>query len=143
MNKSFLNAPEDIVDEALEGLIASSPNLNILDGGRHVSSWQPGSHVLLPAQCSLYCRQVPARQRAAALPLSYHRITLFLAPYGCLQIRVVVDSEFSPSQGKVAVISGGGSGHEPAMAGYVGQGEEHEIAGGGGGGGAIGSVENF
>eukprot|EP00887_Chlorella_sp_A99_P001675 scaffold8.g1675.t1 len=35
-------------------------------------------------------------------------------------IKVVVDP--SHDRSKVAVISGGGSGHEPAMAGYVGQG---------------------
>lgn len=37
-----------------------------------------------------------------------------------LQVKVVVDTHHDPTQ--VAVISGGGAGHEPAMAGYVGPG---------------------
>lgn len=37
-----------------------------------------------------------------------------------LQVKVVLDARRDP--GKVAVVSGGGSGHEPAMVGYVGEG---------------------
>ena len=36
--------------------------------------------------------------------------------------RVVVRSDLQNVQDKVALICGGGSGHEPAFAGYVGQG---------------------
>ncbi|KAJ6805449.1 putative 3,4-dihydroxy-2-butanone kinase isoform X1 [Iris pallida] len=42
---------------------------------------------------------------------------------GFPQIKVVIRADISPdTYGKVAVISGGGSGHEPAHAGYVGEG---------------------
>lgn len=36
--------------------------------------------------------------------------------------RVVVRSDWSPKDGKVAVLSGGGAGHEPAHAGFIGKG---------------------
>ena len=44
---------------------------------------------------------------------------------GFPEIKVVVDADFcakSPSERPVALISGGGSGHEPGQAGYVGEG---------------------
>ena len=67
--KKLLNAPEDVVDEMLDGLVAERP-----DKLRRV----PDSNILV-------------RQDA-------------------------------PVEGKVAVTSGGGSGHEPAFAGYIGDG---------------------
>ncbi|KFM25162.1 Putative 3,4-dihydroxy-2-butanone kinase, partial [Auxenochlorella protothecoides] len=66
----FVNKIEELVQESLEGLIDSNPNLIRLDGYPHT--------------------------------------------------KVVYDRNHDAS--KVAVISGGGSGHEPAMAGYVGAG---------------------
>ena len=46
------------------------------------------------------------------------------------QIAVRADLEALRARGEVALISGGGSGHEPAHAGYVGRG--HAVRGGGG-----------
>ena len=69
--KKLINAPEDVVEEALQGLLLAHPSLARLEGPHHV--------VL--------------RMDAAA----------------------VKDTQ-------VALISGGGSGHEPAHAGYVGAG---------------------
>ena len=69
--KQFINEKEDMVTEAIDGIIASSGGaLTRLDGYPH--------------------------------------------------IRVVVRSDWDKS--KVALVSGGGSGHEPAHAGFVGQG---------------------
>ena len=69
--KQFINEKEDMVTEAIDGIIASSGGtLTRLDGYPH--------------------------------------------------IRVVVRSDWDKS--KVAIVSGGGSGHEPAHAGFVGQG---------------------
>lgn len=68
--KRLLNAPEDIVTEALAGMIAAHPDILALEGptGRAV---------------------------------------------------IAVDG---PRDGKVAIVIGGGSGHEPAFSGYVGRG---------------------
>jgi dihydroxyacetone kinase len=44
------------------------------------------------------------------------------APLAAAQIKVVVDKSRAADKSKVAVISGGGSGHEPAHSGYVGEG---------------------
>ncbi len=65
----MMNDPERIVDEALEGLVATTPGITAVDNHR-----------------------------------------------------VVVRSDLEAVRGKVAVICGGGSGHEPAFAGYVGKG---------------------
>ncbi|CAL8469949.1 g9491 [Coccomyxa elongata] len=70
MANRFFNKTEDVVSEAIEGLVASHPHLLLLDG----------------------------------FP----------------QVKVVFDGTADKS--KVALISGGGSGHEPAHAGYVGKG---------------------
>ncbi|XP_078170681.1 putative 3,4-dihydroxy-2-butanone kinase isoform X2 [Carex rostrata] len=71
--KKLINHPSDVVIEYIEGLVASYPSLQFLDG----------------------------------FP----------------QIKVVLQANISPSTfDKVAVISGGGAGHEPAHAGYVGTG---------------------
>ena len=67
--KKLMNDPERIVDEALEGLVATTPGLTAVENHR-----------------------------------------------------VVVRSDLESVKGKVAVICGGGSGHEPAFAGYVGKG---------------------
>ena len=68
--KQLINAPEDVVDELLDGLLLSTPQFTQLEG----------LHVVL-------------RHDYATAKLS-----------------------------QVSVVSGGGSGHEPAMAGYVGTG---------------------
>lgn len=68
--KRLLNAPEDIVTEALAGMIAAHPDILSLEG---------------------------ATGRAV----------------------VALDG---PRDGKVGIVIGGGSGHEPAFAGYVGRG---------------------
>ncbi|KAJ3697647.1 hypothetical protein LUZ61_001352 [Rhynchospora tenuis] len=71
--KKLINNPNDVVTEYIEGLVATYPGLQYLDG----------------------------------FP----------------QIKVVLQANVSPSTfDKVAVISGGGAGHEPAHAGYVGPG---------------------
>ena len=69
-SKRFINEPDDIVTEALEGLLALDPDLVRLDAFPH--------------------------------------------------IKVVARAELDPT--KVALVSGGGSGHEPAHAGFVGPG---------------------
>lgn len=69
--KALINLPEDVVVEAIEGLVASHSHLGRLDG--------------FPS------------------------------------IKVVYDLDFNGDD-HVAVISGGGSGHEPAFAGFVGAG---------------------
>jgi dihydroxyacetone kinase phosphoprotein-dependent L subunit len=68
--KKLINAPEDIISEALEGMIAAHPDMLCVEG---------------------------ATGRAV----------------------VAVDG---PRDGKVGIVIGGGSGHEPAFAGYVGRG---------------------
>jgi len=65
--KKLINKPENVVDEALEGLTMIHPGLRLLEGHR-----------------------------------------------------VVVREQISSS--KVSLISGGGSGHEPFCAGYIGKG---------------------
>lgn len=67
--KKFLNNPEDIVKESLEGLGAAHPDLVRID----------------------------------------------------LESQIVVRKD-APKQGKVAIVSGGGSGHEPMHGGFVGLG---------------------
>lgn len=44
---------------------------------------------------------------------------------GYPEIRVVLRAELEPD--KVAVVSGGGSGHEPAHAGFVGPGDRKSV----------------
>lgn len=68
--KKLINAPEDIISEALDGMIAAHPDMLCIEG-------RTG--------------------------------------------RAVVAKD-GPRDGKVGVIVGGGSGHEPAFAGYVGRG---------------------
>jgi dihydroxyacetone kinase len=68
--KKLINAPEDIITEAIEGMVSAHPHLLRVEG---------------------------ATGRAV----------------------VAVDG---PRDGKVGVVIGGGSGHEPAFAGYVGRG---------------------
>ncbi|CAF2218671.1 BnaA08g03250D [Brassica napus] len=71
--KKFINNPNDVVTEFIEGLVETYPGLQYLDG----------------------------------LP----------------KVKVVLRADVSAADyDKVAVISGGGSGHEPAQAGYVGEG---------------------
>ncbi len=68
--KKLMNAPEEIIPEMIEGMLAAHPDMLKLEGesGRAV---------------------------------------------------VAVDG---PRDGKVGIVIGGGSGHEPAFAGYVGRG---------------------
>lgn len=68
--KKLINAPEDIIPEMIEGMLATWPDLLTLEGGTG--------------------RAIVARD--------------------------------GPRDGKVGVVIGGGSGHEPAFAGYVGRG---------------------
>lgn len=68
--KKLINAPEDIITHALEGMIAAHPDMLTIEGATG---------------------------------------------------RAVVAKD-GPRDGKVGVIIGGGSGHEPAFAGYVGRG---------------------
>ncbi|MFO1105993.1 MAG: dihydroxyacetone kinase subunit DhaL [Amaricoccus sp.] len=70
LTKKLINGPEDIVSEAIEGMVSAHPDLLTVEGrtGRAV---------------------------------------------------VAVDG---PRDGKVGIVIGGGSGHEPAFAGYVGRG---------------------
>ncbi|RDX89213.1 putative 3,4-dihydroxy-2-butanone kinase, partial [Mucuna pruriens] len=71
--KKFINDPNDVVTECIEGLVHTYPGLQYLDG----------------------------------FP----------------QVKVVIRADVScTTYDKVAIISGGGSGHEPAQAGYVGEG---------------------
>ncbi|GAB5368146.1 hypothetical protein AAMO2058_001293300 [Amorphochlora amoebiformis] len=70
----FVNNPDDIVTEALDGLVAAHPFLTRLDG------------------------------------------------YPEIKVVLRADWEDPENENKVAVISGGGGGHEPAHAGYVGKG---------------------
>lgn len=72
MAKRFINKKETIVMDAVDGLIASSPNIARLDG----------------------------------YPTT----------------KVVVRTDWDKDAGKVAIISGGGSGHEPFCAGFLGEG---------------------
>lgn len=72
MAKRFINRTEDVVSEAIDGLIAATPNLTRIDG----------------------------------YP----------------DIKVVVRSDWEKSAGKVSVVCGGGSGHEPSFAGFVAEG---------------------
>ncbi|KAI9174396.1 hypothetical protein LWI28_016679 [Acer negundo] len=71
--KKFINSPNDVVTEFIEGLVETYPGFQYLDGFPEVK-------VVLRADVS------------------------------------------SATYDKVAVISGGGSGHEPAHAGFVGEG---------------------
>lgn len=71
VTKKLVNNPRDVVDEALEGIVAANPGLNVLKGH-------------------------------------------------CVIIRE--DVQELRKESKVALISGGGSGHEPAHAGFVGKG---------------------
>lgn len=68
--KKLINAPEDLIAEAIEGMVAAHPDMLTVEG---------------------------ATGRAV----------------------VAVDG---PREGKVGIVIGGGSGHEPAFAGYVGRG---------------------
>jgi len=68
--KKLINAPEDIISEAVEGMIFAHPDLLKVEG---------------------------ATQRA-------------------------IVAKDGPRDGKVGIVIGGGSGHEPAFAGYVGRG---------------------
>ncbi|XP_068682857.1 triokinase/FMN cyclase-like isoform X3 [Montipora foliosa] len=70
-SKKLINDPRNAVDEALEGIVAANPGLNILRG---------------------------------------HRVI------------IREDLEELRKAGKVTLISGGGSGHEPSHAGFVGKG---------------------
>ena len=70
-SKKLINDPSNVVDEALEGLVASNPGLKLLKGHRAV---------------------------------------------------IREDVEEVKCAGKVTLISGGGSGHEPSHAGFVGRG---------------------
>lgn len=72
MSKRFINRRDDIVLEAVDGLIKATPNITRLDG----------------------------------YP----------------DIKVVVRSDWDKNSGKVSVICGGGSGHEPSFAGFVAEG---------------------
>ena len=67
--KKLINSVDSVVDEALEGLIATNPHVTAIENHR-----------------------------------------------------VIVRSDLANLKGKVAIIAGGGSGHEPAFAGYVGKG---------------------
>jgi len=71
VTKKLINNPRDVVNEALEGIVAANPGLNVLKGH------------------SVIIRE---------------------------------DVEELRKEGKVTLISGGGSGHEPAHAGFVGKG---------------------
>lgn len=66
--KKFINDPDHVVEEMLQGMAAAHPELTLLDG------------------------------------------------YNCIL------RKDAPVEGKVGIISGGGSGHEPAHGGFVGQG---------------------
>ena len=68
-SKKLINTVDKTVDEALEGLASSNPNVSLIDNHR-----------------------------------------------------VVVRSDLENLRGKVAILGGGGSGHEPAFSGYVGKG---------------------
>ncbi|OOY31907.1 dihydroxyacetone kinase subunit DhaL [Thioclava sp. F36-6] len=68
--KKLMNAPEDIIPEAIEGMLSAHPDLLTVEG---------------------------ATRRA-------------------------IVAKDGPRDGKVGIIIGGGSGHEPAFAGYVGRG---------------------
>lgn len=72
MSKRFINRKDDIVLEAVDGLIKATPNITRLDGYPDV--------------------------------------------------KVVVRSDWDKNSGKVSVICGGGSGHEPSFAGFVAEG---------------------
>lgn len=72
MSKRFINRRDDIVLEAVDGLIKATPNITRLDGYPDV--------------------------------------------------KVVVRSDWDKNWGKVSVICGGGSGHEPSFAGFVAEG---------------------
>ena len=65
----MINNVDRVVDEALQALVKTNPNVNIIENHR-----------------------------------------------------VVVRSDLENIKGKVGILSGGGSGHEPAFAGYVGKG---------------------
>lgn len=71
VSKRFLNATEDVVEEVIQGVVASDPSIKRIKG--------------------------------------YH---------------VLVRSDYKElmKKNQVAIVSGGGSGHEPAMGGYVGGG---------------------
>ena len=68
--KKLINAPEDIIDHALEGMLSAHPDMLMIEGATG---------------------------------------------------RAVVAKD-GPRDGKVGIVIGGGSGHEPAFAGYVGRG---------------------
>ena len=84
--KKLINNPENVVDEALEGLTMIHPGLRLLEGHR-----------------------VVLREKVK------QSINQNIKPR---QYSIVV--KISPD--KVSIISGGGSGHEPFCAGYIGQG---------------------
>ncbi|KAK3748750.1 hypothetical protein QZH41_015693 [Actinostola sp. cb2023] len=69
--KNLINSPENAVDEALQGIVAANPGLNLLKG---------------------------------------HRVV------------IRNDVENLRKAGQVTLVSGGGSGHEPSHAGFVGKG---------------------
>uniref|UniRef100_J3LS92 3,4-dihydroxy-2-butanone kinase n=1 Tax=Oryza brachyantha TaxID=4533 RepID=J3LS92_ORYBR len=98
--KKLINDPDDVVTEFIEGLVETYPGLQYLDGFPQVGDVREGNWFWF---CWGPFRDEP--------------------PLECVQIKVVLRADVvRGAYDKVAVISGGGSGHEPTHAGFVGPG---------------------
>lgn len=97
--KTLINDPADAVIEMIEGFLMANPQLTRLDG----FPVRTGTEQTQPTHSPLttWIRSQPPSQ----------------------DIKVILRRDWNPAEEeRVAIISGGGSGHEPAHAGYVGEG---------------------
>lgn len=99
----------EVVTTALDALVATNPSINRLDGYPDIKA-----RALETLRFTLRILPLPL---LFTLPSNKHPSP---QPSSLLHSQVIVRSHIDKS--KVSVISGGGSGHEPAHAGYVGQG---------------------
>ncbi|XP_031406300.1 putative 3,4-dihydroxy-2-butanone kinase isoform X2 [Punica granatum] len=103
--KKLINDPNNAVTEYIEGLMETYPGLQYLDGFPEVDY---GLYVIWPF-CPVHGVVFICSDASFSLTIG--------------QVKVVLRADAAGGDySKVAVISGGGSGHEPAQAGYVGEG---------------------
>lgn len=112
----FLSPPprSDAVNEMIEGFCLTNPRCTYLDG--RADAVRSASRRVFVGRT-----HVLPTERGGERP-SHPRCPppLFTSPLRPPQIRVILRKDWDKS--KVAIISGGGSGHEPAHAGYIGAG---------------------
>ena len=124
--KRFVNHPREVVNDALEGYLWTHPNVQLLDGYPEAVLWwsklfgdfnqieQRILHGSLLFICNMQknhllfkmFRQIVSKNCPPSMPQSF-------------QVKVLVSSTWQRDSGQVAILSGGGSGHEPADAGMI------------------------